>query len=68
MEGLLLHYSYAIHIILQSIEVHELQEQCYTLLGHVLDKLEPLSPSASILGDQLQVFTAKGMHSPYYTI
>lgn len=49
--------SYLIHIILQSIEIDELQQQCCSLLGHVLDKLEALlaTDDANILGDQLQV-------------
>jgi hypothetical protein len=48
---------YLIHILLQSIEVAELQEQCCVLLGVILDKLGSIhaSESANILGDQLQV-------------
>jgi hypothetical protein len=47
--------SYIVHIILQSIEIKELQEQCCTLLGHLLDKVESSSFSANALGDLLQV-------------
>ncbi|KAG0604904.1 hypothetical protein M758_9G018000 [Ceratodon purpureus] len=50
---------YIVHIILQSIDIKVLQEQCCTLLGHLLDKVETSPLSATALGEQLQSIVSK---------
>lgn len=52
-------FRYIIHIILQSINVNELQDQCCGLLGYLLDQVESSPLSANTLDDQLQSIVSK---------